>query len=71
MLILDKIEELSARNRAIVVGVVLVLMIGAFYQLVYTKKSAKIDSQQSNLAALNSELQDLRAIQKKLSSSRE
>ncbi len=66
MLILDKIEELSARNRAIVVGVVLVLMIGAFYQLVYTKKSAKIDSQQSNLAALNSELQDLRAIQKKL-----
>ena len=66
MAILDKIEELSAKNRAIIVGVVLVLMIGAFYQFVYTKKSARIKTQKSSLAKLNSELQDLRAIQKKL-----
>jgi type IV pilus assembly protein PilO len=66
MAILDKIEELPAKKRAIIVGVVLLLMIGAYYQLVYTKKSAKITVQQSNLATLNSELQDLRAIQKKL-----
>lgn len=66
MAILDKIEELPAKKRAIIVGVVLLLMIGAYYQLVYTKKSVKITVQQSNLATLNSELQDLRAIQKKL-----
>ena len=66
MAILDKIEELPAKQRAIIVGVALVLMVGAYYQFVYTKKSTKINIQQSNLATLNSELQDLRAIQKKL-----
>jgi type IV pilus assembly protein PilO len=66
MAILEKIEELPAKQRAIIVGVVLVLMIGAYYQMVYTKKTTRINIQQSNLATLNSELQDLRAIQKKL-----
>lgn len=66
MEILDKIEELPAKKRAMIVGVVLLLMIGAYYQLIYTKKTVKINIQQTNLAKLNSELQDLRAIQKKL-----
>ena len=66
MAILDKIEELPPKQRLIAVAVILVLMAGGFYQFVYTKKAKAIEVQQAQLTQLNTELQDLRAIQKKL-----
>lgn len=66
MAILDKIEEIPAKQRLILVVVLLALIVGGFYQFVYKKKTAQIKSTETTLAQLNNELQDLRAIQKKL-----
>jgi type IV pilus assembly protein PilO len=66
MAILDRIEELPTKQRLLIVGVLLIAMIGGFYQFIYKKKTAKIRSYTTQLTKLNSELQDLRAIQKKL-----
>jgi type IV pilus assembly protein PilO len=66
MAILDKIEELPGKQRLALVAVLIITMVGGFYQFVYKKKVAAIEYQQAELAQLNSKLQDLRAIQKKL-----
>jgi type IV pilus assembly protein PilO len=66
MALLDRIEEIPPRQRLLIVGVIIVLVAGLFYQFVYKKKTVTIEIFQSQLAQLNSELQDLRAIQKKL-----
>jgi len=66
MAILDKIEELPGKQRMALVAVLIIAMIGGFYQFVYKKKVAAIEYHQAELAQLNSKLQDLRAIQKKL-----
>jgi len=66
MAILEKIEEMPAKQRALVLVVAVLVLVGGFYQFVYKKKSAQINVLQSQLSTLNTELQDLRAIQKKL-----
>lgn len=66
MSILEKIEDVPAKQRAIVIVLVLLLILGGFYQFVYAKKTKMITNLRTNLNNLNTELQDLRAIQKKL-----
>jgi type IV pilus assembly protein PilO len=66
MAILDKIDAIPAKQRLLIVLVVIIAMVGGFYQFVYTKKKTRIQVFEAQLAKLNSELQDLRAIKKKL-----
>jgi type IV pilus assembly protein PilO len=66
MAILDKIDAIPAKQRALIVAVVLLGMVGGFYQFVYKTKTTSIRIQEARLTKLNSELQDLRAIKKKL-----
>jgi len=66
MAILDRIDAIPAKQRLLVVVVVIVAMLGGFYQFVYKKKVGYIKIFEAQLTTLNSELQDLRAIKKKL-----
>jgi type IV pilus assembly protein PilO len=66
MAILEKIEEIPAKQRILIFSVVLLLIAGGFYQFVYSKKAQQIETLQSELSTHNSELQELRVIQKKL-----
>ena len=66
MSILEKIEGIPTKQRVIIVAAILVLICGGFYQFVYAKKTKMINVLQGSLNTVNTELQDLRAIQKKL-----
>ena len=66
MAILERIEGTPPKQRALIVGALLLAIVGGFYQFVYTKKTQQITILETRLSQLNSELQDLRAIQKKL-----
>lgn len=66
MAILDKIEDIPPKQRLLIVVALLLILVGGYYQFIYAKQKVKIQALQSQLAKLNSELQDLRAISKKL-----
>ena len=66
MAILDQIEAIPAKQRILIVAVVAVALLGGFYQFVYKPKTLRIKVLDAQLTTLNSELQDLRAIKKKL-----
>lgn len=66
MAILDKIDEIPANQRLILAVGLLVIIVGGFYQFIYKSKKLQVKVQETQLAQLNNELQDLRAIQKKL-----
>jgi len=66
MAILDRIDAIPVRQRALIVAVVLLGLVGGFYQFAYKPKTARIKIHEDQLTKLNSELQDLRAIKKKL-----
>ncbi len=66
MAILDSIEQIPAKQRWLLVGIIFLALIGGFWHFVYKKKTSQIQILETKLSNLNSELQDLRAIQKKL-----
>jgi type IV pilus assembly protein PilO len=66
MAILDKIEGIPAIQRAGILALVVLLIIGGYWQLSYKKKQIRIKVLQGQLSKLNTELQNLRAIEKKL-----
>jgi type IV pilus assembly protein PilO len=66
MAILDKIDAIPVKQRALIVAVVVLAMVGGFYQFVYKTKTALIQVYEVRLTKLNSELQELRVIKKKL-----
>ena len=66
MAILDKIEGIPVIQRAGILALVVLLIIGGYWQLSYKKKQIRIKVLQGQLSQLNTELQNLRAIEKKL-----
>jgi type IV pilus assembly protein PilO len=66
MAILDKIDAVPAKQRLLIVAVVIIALLAGFYQFVYKKKVGYIKIFEAQLTTLNNELQELRVIKKKL-----
>jgi len=66
MALIDRVEQIPPKQRVLLLGLIIVGLVGGFWQFVYKDKQEQITVLESRLTKLNSELQDLRAIQKKL-----
>jgi type IV pilus assembly protein PilO len=67
MAVLDKISGIPILQRAIIVALLIVLILVLFFYTVYSPNKKKLAALNAQLATLNSEVQDLRAIKLKLS----
>jgi len=61
--VIEQFEKVSLKQRALVLGVFLVLIAVGFFYLVYTPKAAKLKADQSRLTTLTGEVQNLQAIE--------
>jgi type IV pilus assembly protein PilO len=66
MAVLDQLNELNAKQRLLIVGVVIGLMAVIFYYYIFTPNTRTIANFDSQLTALETELKGLRAIEMKL-----
>jgi len=63
--VIEQFEKVPLKQRAIVLGVLLLLIGGGFYYFVYMPKAAKIKSEMNRLNSLSSEVQVLQTIEAK------
>lgn len=63
--ILEQFEKVPVKQRPIILIVLVGLLAGAFYMLLYKPKADEIKAKQSNLTKLNGEVQELRLIEAK------
>lgn len=65
MAILEQFEKVPARQRALILGVLVALIGGLYWQFAYSPKAKQIAAQKQRRDALDSEVQNLRSIEAK------
>ena len=61
--LIEQFEKVPLKQRGIVLGVLLALIVGLFWQLLYQPQAAKIKVDQGRLASLTSEVKNLQTIE--------
>lgn len=62
--ILEQFEKVPLKQRALVLGMLMIMLVVGFWYLLYQPKATRIKSEQGRLTALTGEVQGLQAIEK-------